>query len=236
MAGGKSKKKEELLAPIKKEFKKPFLWIEVNKPSSLGNVNTYLDFVEQIFEKMAGCTIFGKSVWKFVGLKVADDMVEDVEKTGLPLLVETNLINAKTILEKQFVTLVSIKDWIENPLKTRKIIGDLSSVTAPVFASEHVSIKTQAMVIQQLGFDFILIPGKVLFDCRAIHLKKIATNVVPSWYFDEEKHTQGVTPARAIEDGADMLVVGDWITKNIDPTRVLKNTLQDMFGKEFKRG
>ncbi len=215
------------------EHKKPFLWIEVNKFRHHCGARSCFDFVEKIFEELDGCSILNEPALNYVGLKIILDLTEEADKFGLPLFVKTNLND--DFKKTENTKLVEIRDWYKNIGETYKKTKLLPLTAATINGiAPPLALPSLAITAKGTGFDFVLVPGYSVFDLRGINIKKIATNVVPNWYFDEEKHTLGVTPNKAIQNGSDALVIGDWVTKNIDPARVLKNVLGDMFGKDFQ--
>lgn len=100
----------------------------------------------------------------------------------------------------------------------REIYGDVPAERVPYFARKA----------QEAGASYMVCSGKELPLVEHIALKKIVPGIRPSWYVKGDDQKRVVTPAKAIEGGADLLVIGRPIVEADDPTEAAKRTLEEI--------
>lgn len=83
----------------------------------------------------------------------------------------------------------------------------------------------------ECGCSYIVCSGHELGHVKAEGLKKIVPGIRPEWYQAKQDQKRVMTPAEAVDAGADLLVVGRAITMSEDPVAALERT-----GEEAERG
>ncbi len=79
----------------------------------------------------------------------------------------------------------------------------------------------------EAGCHGVILPGTTLSVVKDIITTKVVPGVRPEWYKDD-RHEEEVTPKEAIENGADILVVGGPIMKSVAPASALEKILSEM--------
>lgn len=78
-----------------------------------------------------------------------------------------------------------------------------------------------------VGCDGIIVPGTTLGVVSDLETIKVVPGIRPGWYKDS-RHKEEITPATAVEKGADILVCGGPIMKADDPVEALHLVLSEM--------
>ncbi|MFH1049011.1 MAG: orotidine 5'-phosphate decarboxylase [Patescibacteria group bacterium] len=85
----------------------------------------------------------------------------------------------------------------------------------------------------EAGCHGVILPGTMLHTIKHINTIKGVPGVRPNWY-EDDRHEEEVTPKEAIENGADILVVGGPIMKSAAPASALEKILSEGFKKGGK--
>ncbi len=70
--------------------------------------------------------------------------------------------------------------------------------------------------------------GRELGLVSTVPIKKVVPGIRPVWYSTGDDQKRVMTPAEAIEKGADFLVIGRPIVKADDPAGAAKRTLEEI--------
>jgi orotidine-5'-phosphate decarboxylase len=79
----------------------------------------------------------------------------------------------------------------------------------------------------EAGCHGVILPGTMLYAINHINTTKVVPGVRPDWY-EDDRHEEEVTPKEAIQNGADILVVGSPIMKSKYPTDALVKIISEM--------
>lgn len=89
------------------------------------------------------------------------------------------------------------------------------------------AVRYFSKVAVEYGCHGIILPGTMLNVVSDINTIKVVPGVRPEWYKDD-RHEEEVAPREAIENGADILVVGSPIMKSAAPASALEKILSEM--------
>ena len=100
----------------------------------------------------------------------------------------------------------------------RTIYGDVPARKVNTFGYYGAALDASYMVCSGQELDLV----------RSLRIKKIVPGIRPVWYSTGDDQKRVVTPAMAIEKGADLLVIGRPIVKADDPADAAKRTLEEI--------
>ena len=89
------------------------------------------------------------------------------------------------------------------------------------------SVRHFAEVAIDAGCHGIILPGTTLASVQDIDTIKVVPGVRPKWYRDT-RHEEEIEPRVAVENGADILVCGSPIMKDLDPEQALRRVLAEI--------
>ncbi len=104
------------------------------------------------------------------------------------------------------------------PEVCQSIYGDLPTARVGDFAHRALS----------WGATYMVCSGQELDIVSSLPLKKIVPGIRPAWSSSGDDQKRVVTPAKAIQKGADLLVIGRPIVKAADPADAAKKTLDEI--------
>ena len=73
-------------------------------------------------------------------------------------------------------------------------------------------------------YEYLVCSAQDLKSIRSLSIKKVCPGIRPRWYLQEDDQERTATPAAAIQNGADLLVIGRPILKSDDLVEAIEQT------------
>ena len=73
-------------------------------------------------------------------------------------------------------------------------------------------------------YEYLVCSAQDLEPIRAVGIKKICPGIRPRWYLRDDDQARTATPAEAVKNGADLLVIGRPILKSDDLVGAVQRT------------
>lgn len=93
--------------------------------------------------------------------------------------------------------------------------------------SQKNTVATLASRAIEFGCDGVIIPGTALDAISNLKTIKVVPGIRPHW-FKDDRHSQEITPKKAREKGADIIVCGSPIIKSENPVYAMKRILEEI--------
>jgi orotidine-5'-phosphate decarboxylase len=105
----------------------------------------------------------------------------------------------------------------------------LTSMDRPAFSRYYRGDSIYAMVKRMAQdavrcYEYLVCSPRDLKHIRTVKIKKICPGIRPRWYLEKDDQERTATPAEAIQNGADLLVIGRPILKSDDIVGAVRRT------------